>query len=82
MGFLKNLWTPRNIRRTHLDHFKNRLNFLNNLPPNVKPTNKELIKDQIALLEKTFEYTIWIQPNKSSTESQITYYSDKERHLF
>jgi len=75
MEFLKNLWfNPQKIRKTHLHDFKNKLNFLNSLPPHVKPTNKELIEDQIALLEKTLQYTIWIQPNKISIESEITYY--------
>ena len=46
----------------------------------LKPINKELIEDQIALLEKTFD-TICIQPNKCSTESQITYYSNEESRL-
>ena len=37
-----------------------------------------LIKDNIALLEFTFEYIVWFQPNMNINDSQITYFTDEE----
>lgn len=32
----------------------------------------------MALLELTFEYTVWFQPDMNINGSQITYYTDYE----
>jgi len=45
---------------------------------NVNPIILNILTNQIALLELTFEYIIWYQPNKQIDESQITYYTDSE----
>lgn len=50
----------------------------NTLPENVQPTSINLIRDNIAFLELTFEYTVWYQPNMNINDSQITYYTDEE----
>ena len=55
--------TTRSIRQNLLNHYKNRLNYLSTIPERVHPITINLLKDNIALLEKTFEYTIWYQPN-------------------
>lgn len=32
----------------------------------------------MSLLELTFEYTVWFQPDMNINDSQITYYNDYE----
>ena len=70
--------TPRSIRQNLLTHYKNKLNYLSTIPERVHPITTNLLKDNIALLEVTFEYTVWYQPNMNITDSQITYYTDEE----
>ena len=70
--------TTRSIRQNLLNHYKNRLNYLSTIPERVHPITINLLKDNIALLEKTFEYTIWYRPNMNINCSQITYYTDEE----
>ena len=65
--------TPRSMRLNLFNHYKDRLNYLSILPEPVHPITINLLKDNIALLEITFEYTIWIQPNMNNRGSQITY---------
>ena len=48
------------------------------LPESVHPVTVNLIKDNIALLVLTFEYTVWFQPNINISDSQITYCTDDE----
>ena len=64
--------TPRRIRQNLLNHYKNILNYLTTIPERVHPITINLLKDNIALLEKTFEYTVWYQPNMNINNSQIT----------
>jgi len=73
--------TSRRQRLNLLNHYKNRLNYLLTLPVQVHPITINLLKDNIALLEKTFEYTIWYQPNMNINDSQITYYTDEEEYV-
>ena len=53
--------TSRNLRQNLLNHYKDRLNiyqpYLNDHPITIN-----LVKDNIALLEKTLEHTVWYQP--------------------
>ena len=42
-----------------LNHYKTRLDQLSTLPENIEPKNIKILKDNIALLELTFTYTIW-----------------------
>lgn len=42
-----------------LNHYKTRLNQLPTLLENIEPRNRKILKDNIALLELTFTYTIW-----------------------
>ena len=44
----------------------------------MEPRTRKVLKDDIALLEITFIYTIWYQGNMDINDSQITYYSDNE----
>ena len=73
--------TPRSIRQNLLNHSKNRLNYLSTILGRVHPITINLLKDNIALLEKTFEYIIWYQPNMNIKGSQITYDTDEEEQL-
>ena len=61
-----------------LNHYKTRLNQLLLLPKTIEPRNRKILKDNIALLELTFLYTVWYQENMDINDSQITYYSDDE----
>jgi len=45
---------------------------------NVHSKTFDILQDQIALLELTFDYIIWFQPNKEINESQITCYTNSE----
>jgi len=71
--------TTRSICQNLLNHYKARKTYLSTLPRSVHPITINLIKCNITLLELTFEYTVWCQPNKSLNESQITYYTDEEK---
>ena len=51
--------TTRNIRQQMLNHYKIRLNQLLLLSETIEPRNRKILKDNIALLELTFIYTIW-----------------------
>lgn len=51
--------TARNIRQSLLNHSKFRLNYISSLPESVCPITINLIKDSVALLELTFEYSVW-----------------------
>ena len=73
--------TPRSLRLNLLNHYKNILNYLLTLPVQVHPITINLLNDNIALLEATFEYTIWMQPNMNINDSQITYYTDEEEQV-
>jgi len=58
-GYLRSFdLTPRSMRQNLLNHYKNRLNYLSTIPELVQPTTINLLKDNIALLEVTFEYTV------------------------
>ena len=70
--------TLRSLRLNLLNHYKNRLNYLLALPVQVHSITINLLNDNIALLEKTFEYTVWYQPNMSISSSQIIYDTDDE----
>ena len=59
-----------------LNHYKTQLNYLSTISKNVHSITTNLIKDNIALLELTFEYTIWYQPNRNINESQVIYCTD------
>ena len=54
--------TPRSLRQNLLNHYKNRLNYTSTIPEQVHPITINLVKDNIALLEKTLEHTVWYQP--------------------
>ena len=55
-----------------------RLNCLSALSENVHLIIVNLIKDNIALLELTFEYNVWYQTNRNIEKYQITYYTDED----
>ena len=61
-----------------LNHYKTQLNQLSLLPETIQLINRKILKDNIALLDLTFIYTIWYQGNMEINDSQITYYSDNE----
>ena len=63
--------TPRSIKQNLLNDYKNRLNYLSAIPDRVHPITINLLKDNIVLLEVTFEYTIWTQPNMNRNGPQI-----------
>ena len=65
--------TPRSLRQNHLNYYKERLNYLCIFASNVNRITLNMLRDQIALLELTFNYTILEQPNKETNESLITY---------
>ena len=74
--------TPRSLRQNHLNYYKERLNYLSIFASNVHRITLNILRDQIALLELTFNYTILYQPNKEINESQIIYYdSDNEEEV-
>ena len=56
----------------------NRLNYLPTIPQRVYLITINLLKDNIALLEVNFEYTIWIQTNMNSNDTQITDCTNEE----
>jgi len=68
--------TPKSLRQNQLSYYKERLNYLSIFAGNVNYITLNILGDQIALLELTFDYTILYQPNKEINESQITYYND------
>ena len=70
--------TPRSIRQNLLNHYKNTLNYLSTIPERVHPITINILKDNIAPLEVTFEFTVWYQPNIIIIDSQITYYTDEK----
>ena len=55
--------TPRSIRKNLLNHYKSRLNYLSTIPEPVHSTTINLLKVNIALLDKTFEYPVWYRPS-------------------
>ena len=61
-----------------MENNKTGKNYLLTLLYIVKPVTINVLIDQIILLEVTFEYNIWYQPNQNINESQITYYTDEE----
>ena len=63
-----------------LNHYKTRLNQLLLLLETIELRNTKMLKDNIALLELTFTYTIWHQGNMDINDSQITYYSNEEEN--
>ena len=68
--------TLRKLRQNHLNHYKERLNYLQTFASDVHPKTFEILQDRVTLLELTFNYTIWFQLNKEINESQITYDND------
>ena len=64
--------TTRSMRQEMLNHYKFWLNQLSILPENIEPRNKKILKDNIALMELTFIYTIWYQGNMDINDSEIT----------
>ena len=69
--FDRTLWK---LRQNQLNHCKERLNYLSIFTSNINLITLNILRDQIALLELTFEYIVWYQPNKKIDEFQITYY--------
>ena len=65
--------TPRSLRQNQLNYYKECLNYLCIFASNVNRITLNILRDQIALLELTFNYTILEQPNKETNESLITY---------
>ena len=65
--------TPRSLRQNQLNYYKERLNYLCIFASNVNRITLNILRDQIALLELTFNYTILEQPNKETNEPLITY---------
>ena len=65
--------TSRSVRQNQLNYFKERLNYLCIFASNVNRITLNILRDQIALLELTFDHTKLYQPNKAINESQITY---------
>lgn len=51
--------TTRSLRQNMLYHYKARINYLSTLLESVHPNTINLVKDILALLELTFEYTVW-----------------------
>ena len=70
--------TPERIRQNQLNYYKERLNYLKFFASNINSITLNILRDQITLLELTFENTVWYQSNKKIDESQITYYTDSE----
>ena len=70
--------TSRSVRQNQLKYNQERLNYLCIFACNLNRVTLNILRDQIALLELTFNHTILYQPNKESSESQITYYTDSE----
>jgi len=68
--------TPRSVRQNQLIYYKERLNYLCIFASNVNRITLNILRDQITLLELTFDYTKLYQPNKEINESQITYDND------
>ena len=60
---------PRRLRQNQLNHYKEQLNYLSIFTSTINLINLKTLRDQIALLEKNFEYTIWYQPYKQIDES-------------
>ena len=67
--------TPRSLRQNHLNYYKERLNYLCIFASNVNRITLNILRDQIALLELTFNYTILEQPNKETNEFLINIWS-------
>jgi len=70
--------TPRSWRQNQLNYYKERLNYLCIFASNVNCITLNILRDQIALLELTFDYTKLYQSNKEINESQITYYNSTD----
>ena len=68
--------TPKSLQQNQLNYYKERLNYLSIFASNVNRITLNILRDQIALLELTFDCTILYQPNKEINESQITYYNE------
>ena len=51
--------TPRKSRQNHLNHYKERLNYLRTFASDVQSKTFAILQDRITLLELTFNYTIW-----------------------
>ena len=65
--------TSRSVRQNQLNYYKERLNYLCIFASNVNRITLNMLRDQIALLELTFDYTKLYQPNKEINESLIMY---------
>ena len=77
--FLKSFdCTIRSIRQNLLNYYKTRLNYVISLPKRIHLITITLIRDNIVLLELTFEYTVCYQPNININDSWITYYTKGE----
>ena len=68
--------TPRSLRQNQLNYYKERLNYLCIFASNVNRITLNILRDQITLLELTFDYTKLYQPNKEMNEAQIIYDND------
>ena len=56
--------TPRSLRQNQLNYYKERLNHLCIFASNVNRITLNILRDQIALLELTLDYTKLYQPIK------------------
>jgi len=54
--------------RFQLNRHRERLNYLSIFASNINLIILNILRDQIALIELTFEYTVWYQPNKQIDE--------------
>jgi len=70
--------TPRRLRQNQLNHYKERPNYFSIFASNINPITLNILWDQSDLLELTFEYTVWYQPNKEIDESQLIYCTEEE----
>jgi len=60
--------TPRSVRQNQLNYYKERLNYLCICASNVNRITLNILRDQITLLELTFNYTRLYQPNKENNK--------------
>ena len=56
--------TSRSLRQNQLNYYKERLNYLGIFASNANRITLNILRDQIALLELTLDYTKLYQPNK------------------
>ena len=65
--------TSRSLRQNQLHYYTERLNYLCICASSVNRITLNILRDQITLLELTFDYTKLYQPIKEINEFLITY---------